>query len=116
LSKNIEIVLDTFSFAQLNYDSLSVQGKAYFKYTDPNVNLLLKWKGNYLPIRAGIYEITNGKNSFVNVFSGGSRLETEKLLIDIESGSQLKYIFGNHVIIPLTENYPNWIPDSLIYK
>jgi hypothetical protein len=116
LSNNIEIVLDTFSLAQLNYDSLSVKGRAYLKYSDPSTNLLLKWKDSYIPMRTGIYEISNGKNNFVNVFSGGSRLEAEKLRIDIESGSQLKYISGNYVIIPLTENYPNWVPDTLIYK
>lgn len=116
LNKTITVALDTFSSVEFINDTIEAQGKIFLQYNHPQKNINLKWNQYYITMSAGNYEISRGPKNYLKVYSGMATLKTGHSKIAIKPGSQLNYLSGSHVVVPVTREYSAWIPDTLTYK
>ena len=116
INPNLKGVLDTFSSVKFLNDTLETSGRLFLSISDFQSNYELVWNNRMITLFSGIYEVSDKAQHSLKVYSGQVILKTGKNTININTGSQLSFISGSHVITSLYEKSPGWLPDSLSYK
>lgn len=116
INHNLKGVLDTFSHVKFFNDTMETSGRLFLSISDYKSNYELVWNNRMITLSEGIYEVSDNPRHLLKVYSGQATLKTVKNTVNIETGSQLTFISGSHVITSLSEKFPVWLPDSLSYK